>query len=377
MRSKSALIKCIRRLVPLGCLSLAALAQNAVTQNVHRVAPVPRDLLELATGQIQAANTDTSREAALQLLGRARSNFALRSTRQAYDLKVSFTVDTGGVTNYDGDWKMEDLFAPGQGHRWTATAASGYATTSVAANSEIYQEATASAVPLRLLEARGVLFDPLQSPAYAAKGTIRTATATFHGAGMTCLLLSRSRNEVNPASQRDWEETEECIDPQTGLLQMHSDAPGHYALYDYTNAQQFSGRILPRSVTITEGGRTVSKISVDSLHELTGADPNLFIPTEAMKAKGQAVALTSATKVTRIHLLGPAATAVTLRPVCVFGMMTPYGHLVEAHSLQPSDPNSQAAVEDASRMDFSPLVPAGAPPQQHFVFILEKFVSQQ
>jgi hypothetical protein len=58
-------------------------------------------------------------------------------------------------------------------------------------------------------------------------------------------------------------------------------------------------------------------------------------------------------------------------------MVTPSGHLVEAHALQPSDPNSQAAVEDARKIDFSPRMPAGGPPQQHFVFVIEKFVSQE
>ena len=69
--------------------------------------------------------------------------------------------------------------------------------------------------------------------------------------------------------------------------------------------------------------------------------------------------------------------AMTLRPVCVFGLVTPAGHLVEAHSLQPSDPNSEAAVKDAEAIDFSPTMRAGAPPQQHFVFVIEKFVSAQ
>ena len=144
-----------------------------------------------------------------------------------------------------------------------------------------------------------------------------------------------------------WEETEECIDPQSGLLQVHSEVPGRYAVYDYTNAPQLAGHILPRSVTITEAGRIVSKISVESLSGLTAADPNLFVPTDAMKAKGRAVAMTSATKISRIQGQGPFTSAVTIRPVCVFGMVTPSGQLVEAHSLQPSDPNSEAAVEDA------------------------------
>jgi hypothetical protein len=372
MSSNSNLLMGMSRLMLWGCLPLTALGQNA-----PRIAPVPRDPLELATGQIQAADTPVSRETALQLLGRARSSFALRSTAQACDLKVSFTVDSVGETNYDGAWEMDDLFAPGQGHRWTATAASGYTTTAIATAGEIYGDGTASTVPLRLLEARGVLFDPIQSRAYADRGSIRTSAATFHGATVTCLLLSRSRNTANLAPGRDWEETEECIDPQSGLLQVHSEVPGRYAAYDYSNAPQFGGHTLPRSVTITEAGRIVSKILVESLGGITAADPGLFVPSDEMRAKGPAVAMTSATKVSRIQGQGPFTSAVTLRPVCVFGMVTPTGHLVEAHALQPSDPNSQAAVEDAKKIDFSPLTPAGAPPRQHFVFVIEKFVSQQ
>ncbi len=134
---------------------------------------------------------------------------------------------------------------------------------------------------------------------------------------------------------------------------MHSEAPGRYAVYDYTDAPQLGGHILPRNVTITEGGRVVSKISVESLQGMPSADPALFIPTAAMKAKGPAVAMTSATKVSRVQG-SPYTSAVTLRPVCVFGIVTPAGHLVEAHALQPSDPNSRAAVEDARKIDFSP-----------------------
>jgi len=188
-------------------------------------------------------------------------------------------------------------------------------------------------------------------------------------------LLSRSRNAANPPAGRDWEETEECIDPQSGLLQVHSEVPGRYAVYDYTNAPQLEGHILPRGVTITEAGRIVSKISVESLRSITGPDPGMFVPTDAMKAKGPAVAMTSATKLSRIQGQGPFTSSMTIHPVCVFGMVTPNGHLVEAHALQPSDPNSQAAVEDAMKIDFSPMTPAGSPPRQHFVFVIEKFIS--
>jgi hypothetical protein len=356
--------------------ALSALGQNA-PQNAPRIAPVPRDPLELATGQVEVASTPASRQAALQLLTRARSSYALRSAGQAYDLKVGFTVDSQGETNYDGAWEMEDLFAPKQGLRWTATAASGYTITRISSAAGMYGEGTASAVPLRVHEARGLLTDPIQSPAFANRGSIRTSTATFRGATVTCVLLSGSRNASNPAAGRGWEEAEECIDPQSGLLQVHSEVPGRYAVYDYSNAPQLGAHMLPRNVTVTEGGRMVSKITVESLQGISAFDASLLVPSEGMKATGPATKMTSATKISRIQGQGPLNASMMVRPVWVFGIVTPTGQLVEAHSLQPSDPNSQAAVEDAKKIDFSPSIPAGgAAPQQRFVFVIEKFVSQ-
>jgi hypothetical protein len=97
------------------------------------------------------------------------------------------------------------------------------------------------------------------------------------------------------------------------------------------------------------------------------------VPTDSMRAAGPMAAMTYAEKVSRVPEQGPITPAMTLRPVCVFGMVTSRGQLVEAHSLQPSDPNSQAAVEDAKRLDFSPLTAAGAAPEQHLVFVIETF----
>jgi len=189
--------------------------------------------------------------------------------------------------------------------------------------------------------------------------------------------LSNSANAATPALGRAWEESEECIDPQSGLLQVHSEVPGRYIVYEYSNAPQLGGHTLPRKVTVTEAGRIVSKISVAKLEEATATDPSLFVPTSEMKGKGRAIAMAGATKLSRIHGRGPYTAAMTVRPVCVFGVVTPSGQLVEAHSLQPSDPHSEAAIEDAQQIDFSASTTAGAPPRQHFVFVIEKFVSSQ
>ncbi|HLW75364.1 MAG TPA: hypothetical protein VKS01_00240, partial [Bryobacteraceae bacterium] len=86
-----------------GGLIIPAFGQMGATE-----APVPADPLELVTGAIQNADTPQGRAAALQLLASARSNFALRRGGQAYDLKVSFSVNSGGATEYDGAWQMEE-----------------------------------------------------------------------------------------------------------------------------------------------------------------------------------------------------------------------------------------------------------------------------
>jgi len=361
-----------------GGLALTAFGQNAL-QNTLMIAPVPADPLELVTGQVQAARTPASRAEALQLLARARSSYQLRNAQQAWDLKVRFTVDSHGETNYDGAWQMEDRYVPGQGLHWTAKSA-GYAITGIFAPKAIYSEPTTAAIPLRLQEARSMLYNPLPSVDYAGSGSIRTFVASFHGSSVTCLLLAHSRNVQNPAVGRGWEENEECIDTQSGLLQIHSEAPGHYVVYDYSNAARLGDHLVPRSITVTEGGRAVSKIQVESLEGQASFEASLFVPTERMKA-AQAPVMTSMKKITRIVTgnqgEGPATSAMTERTVCVFGMVNSAGQLVEAHSLQPSDSNSQAALKDARAIDFSAMTPAGAPPQQHFVFVIEKFISPE
>jgi len=155
---------------------------------------------------------------------------------------------------------------------------------------------------------------------------------------------------------------------------VHSQVPGRYYAYDYSNAPQLDGHVLPRRVTVTEAGKIVTEISVDSLTELPAADPSLFVPTEEMKARGRAIALVGSQKFRRVLGSGGGSRGATVQPVCVFGVVTPSGELAEAHSLQPSDPNSQAAVEAARQMTFPP-VPFSSTPQQHFVFVTVEFVS--
>ena len=105
---------------------------------ITRIAPVPADPLELVTGQIQVADTTASREAALQLLARARNSYALRGAGHGYDLKVTFTVNSGGQTEYDGAWEMEDVFDPAARAPLDGETAAGYTTTRISSTEMFY-----------------------------------------------------------------------------------------------------------------------------------------------------------------------------------------------------------------------------------------------
>ncbi|HTA46583.1 MAG TPA: hypothetical protein VK789_29265 [Bryobacteraceae bacterium] len=344
----------------------------AASLSLAQRAPIPGDPLELATGQIHAIEAHPDRTATFQLLSRARDNYGLRNADRAYDLKVTFTVDSGGQTEHDGIWEMEDIFDPGQGLHWTATSSDGYQITGVTASGKYYGASTGSYIPLRLQEARAALFDPIPSAANVARAPVRTSLATFNGTPLTCILLAGSKNTPAASPARRWDETEECVDPKSGMLMVHSQAPGRYYAYDYTNAPQLGGYLLPRKVTVTEAGRIVSEISVDSLTQPPAVDPSLFVPTDAMKAMGPPVAMGGAEKIFR-----SSGSAAATRTVCIFGVVTPSGQIVEAHSLQPSDPNSQSALADAKQLTFPHVTMPGSRPRQHFIFVFETFPSPQ
>lgn len=216
-------------------------------------------------------------------------------------------------------------------------------------------------------------------PAFAntERDVIRTTAATLNGVPLTCVLLSGPGNAPTVTTGRNWNETEECIDPQSGALVVHSLAPGRYALYDYSNATPFHGHLFPKKVTVTEGANTVIEIVVDSLEDLSTADAALFVPTEQMKAKGAATEEAGALKIQAF----PSRQRMTFsgntvfQPVVVFGLLTPSGEILEAHSLQPSDPNSSAAVEAVKGMHLSMRTAPGATPQEHFLFVTERFAS--
>lgn len=352
-------------------LTTAAALCGAAVFAASNTSPVPPDRLELVPTQQSSVNPRPPRPAVSQLLNRARNNLALRAGNSAWDLKVTFTVDSGGQTEFDGAWQMEDIYDPLQGSWWTASGP-GYSITRLSTHGQEYGTNPGDHIPLRLQEARSALFEPMPGVKYAARALLRTTQVSWNGSELNCILISPPGSVQADKIGRHWDETEECINPQTGLLQVHSQAPGRYFEYDYSNPLQLGNRTLPRSVTVTEAGRVVSRIEIQSLTPLKAADPALFVPTDAMKASGPPIIMSGMQKVFQTAKLPPGSPA-TSQPVCIFGLVTPSGQLAEAHSLQPENPNSAAALANAQNTPVSPLSSISQQRQQHFVFIVESF----
>jgi hypothetical protein len=185
------------------------------------------------------------------------------------------------------------------------------------------------------------------------------------------LLHTNTLRVPTEGSGRRWDEAEDCIDPQSGLLEIHSTVPGRYFAYDYTDAFKLGNRVVPRRITVAEEGKPVMVVHVNSLTELTTAEASLFQPTKEMT---WATTTLEAGKEVAFPGKGSLAKDALVRPVCVMGLANASGQLSEIHSLQPSDPNSQAAVDYVKTMSFNtPVTPQGGA-EQHFQVVIVEFV---
>jgi hypothetical protein len=91
------------------------LTQAVFCQAGPDIARVPENPLELASSGVHIVDAPEERDALIRLMDKARSYYTLKDARRAYHLKTAFTVTSGGDSRYDGDWQMDEMFAPGLG----------------------------------------------------------------------------------------------------------------------------------------------------------------------------------------------------------------------------------------------------------------------
>jgi Gram-negative bacterial TonB protein C-terminal len=330
------------------------------------VQPPPADPLELATVAYDVANTPQARNAVLDLMQHARQNADIRSAgAPPFTMRLSFSA-TGDVL-YTGSGETEDAWVSWNSSRWTARLGD-FSFTRIWDRGVTYDDKPISLIPLRLQMLRDAMFWPVHANPEAR---LRTATANWKGKQVTCVLSAGGGIQAQEVIGRRWVEREYCIEPKTGLLQILSDAPGIYVVYDYSGALDFHGHTLPRQISIFEGGKNVLEAHVDSLADLGPAPAGLLTPTRDMVRQGPV--LSAAMRFPQVVPVAAGASA--MQPVIVHALLAEDGKVLDAELVDDSGAELQkTALNLVKRSTYRPAK-SGSQLQRE-AFINVKFVSQ-
>jgi len=222
----------------------------------------------------------------------------------------------------------------------------------IGSDGHVYGTDPSEPVPLRVQMVRSALYWPIVHNVGAH--VIRAANVDRDGKAISCLLLSHSL-PPNPAP-RSWVENEYCVDSATGLLQMWSEAPGIYVVYDYTGAAEFHGHTLPRQVSVFEDGRLAVQAHVESLEDAPSIDPNLFKPAPEMADAGDSFTLAAPNRFPMRVDPSDAPTSSFFQPIIVHATLDAQdGTVLDAETLQNSDRDlSRAAMDLVRSTSFDP-----------------------
>ncbi len=273
------------------------------------------------------ASTPQEREAVIALVEKARQNSDLHSPgSNGFNLKVSFTA-SGNVAQ-TGAGHMEETWLQPFAFRWTVNLGN-YSLTRISANQSVFDNRPVGPVPMRVHMLRSAIFWPISfQPGHTL---IRTATANWKGKQVTCVLTSGEMSDATDTPGRRWVEREFCVDSKTGLLQILSDAPGVYEIYDYSKALQFHGRTLPGQISVIEGGKSVLEAHLDGIQDASGTAADL-LPVPDRKGHFPALMLGGTLRFPRVFPVAPGANAV--QPVMVHAIIGEGGRVTDAELVE-------------------------------------------
>jgi hypothetical protein len=349
-------------------IGLALICGYALCQTTPPSQPVPSSPYELANGPTQVVDTPQSRTSALELFQRAQQNFEMRSAGSSpFTLRVSF-VSSGSSSSGAGEMQ-EAWISP---RNWQLSARLGdYSQIQLFSNGRLFSENSSGPMPLRLRMVRDALVGPLGFRERQA--LIRTVSGNWNGTPVTCVLVSPPGSEPTATPGRRWQEAEYCIDPKTNLLQIHSIAPGMYVIYDYNNTMQFHGRLLPRQITVAQGGGSVLQIHLESIADGGPANASAMQPTAQMLAEaGQSLTL-GPTRFPQFAGAAPAGYTGAAPHIIVHAILDENGKAVDAEALEDSDPVLARAALDFVHSSTYAHPPEGAGPRELEVYILVSF----
>jgi hypothetical protein len=341
------------------------------------LAPPPNDPLEPITGDATQAVTVEQHAALVKLINHAAEQYQLHvKSTPAHILQVAFTA-TGSTLFPAGAGQLRETWASGQNWRWEATLGD-YSLLRVSSDGVAYDQQKPAPLPLRLKMLANSIFNPLQP---APRASLRAANLTWKGTAVTCILRSFGGDGpaiVTATIGRQWNETEYCIDPATGLLMMLSEVPGIYVNYDYTNALRFHDRVLPGALTIMENGAPVIQAQLTSLVDTSSTNLTPFTPTAQMKAQGPAMALMTPMNMVQVAYSPDVTAGSPVQTSVVHLTFDDQGTPQEIESLQNS-PLSAAAIEAVSKQKMFAGMQraAGTAPMQREAYIRVEFFPQR
>jgi hypothetical protein len=313
----------------------------------QQLAPLPPDPLELVSGSARLLTRRQDRADASGMFDRARQNYNLHAPGNSpFVLKVSFS--SSGQSQVEGDGTMEETWTAGSSWRWTAKMAGSTHERLIKAG-QVY--GTTDPVPLRVQMVRGLIFWPMVGA--PMRGSVRSAMVTYQEKEIQCLLLSLGAPDSG--ASRYWTETEYCLDPASALLQVWSAAPGIYATYDYHDALNFHGHVMPRKISVTEDGSEILRIRIESLEDANDVGPKIFEPTPEMLARGPSFALSAPSRFP-IRVDSESGATAWIQPVIVHATIGDEdGQVIEAEALQTSHRElADAAVDLVRNSAFPP-----------------------
>ena len=340
-----------------GAICLIVICSAAARSADVQVAPVPPDPLELVTGPTQVPATPEQRAAVVSLLNRAMENHNLHLRSGApYVLNMSLSLAASTVYPASAG-SLQESWISGENWRWSTNLPS-YPQTALSFNGAVYDE-NAAPMPMGLREIRQAVFAPV--PMTPGRPTLRTAAEMWNGAQVTCVMLSNGANPQTPAQGRQWYETEYCIDPATAALQIFSEAPGVYVVYDYSNGLKFHKRLLPGKISVSENGAVVAEANLTSITDADPANVGAYTPSAEMTSRGAGAVLGRLERFGMFVYSDKVPSAATVQPVIVHVTLDAQGGLREYRALQSGAATDQAVALIRNRQ-YSPVPSRPEPP---------------
>jgi hypothetical protein len=304
--------------------------------------PAIGDPYEPVGAGTQVVATPVERSSALSLLAGARQR-SLKHAPGTHPYRFTASFLAAGNALDTGSGELTETWMTGQRWRWTANLGS-FSHAQLLYRGQLFEDRHAAVIPMRAHMLRNEIFWAIRGPVQGA--WFRVARVLWQGKPATCVLDSERMDPIESQGRR-WDEEEYCLDDASGVLLVHSVAPGTYAQFSYGAGMQFHGLDVPDRIAIYVAGALAADASF-TITDATSADEDVLAPTPEMTALPRPFQLGVA-----FHARVDAPAAMPLRPVIVHAEIDGEGNVVETELSAATDPALfPAALEQIKKMDF-------------------------